>query len=137
MLLLTLGVRDNLITPRENFIEQLRLNDDMLEYLVEYIAEFVPENYRHFFKKNFTPLHGPMKTVEFREHLLDGLQKELVLRSAGQGVLSSDIIDGVLFSCRQCSPWKICMDWWKISLRKSKIYFLLIAKMFERPRSYY
>ena len=97
-------VRDNLIRPRENFINQLRLTDDMLEYLVEYIAEFVPENFRHFFKKNFTPLHGPMKTVEFREHILDGLQKELGLRSAGRGVLSSDIIDGALFSLLPMFP---------------------------------
>lgn len=97
-------VRDNLIQPRENFIEQLRLNDDMLEYLVQYIAEFVPDNFRHFFRKHFTPLHGPMKTVEFREHILNGLHKELGLRSAGGGVLSSDIIDGTLFKLLPMFP---------------------------------
>ena len=97
-------VRDNLIKPRENFIDQLSLDDDMLEYLVEYIAEFVPENFRHFFRKSFTNLHGPMKTVEFREHLLDGLQKELGLRLSGRAVISSDIIDGALFSLLPMFP---------------------------------
>lgn len=91
-------VRDNLIQPREKFIDQLLLNHDMLEYLVDYIAAYVPENFRHYFKRNFTALSGPMKTTEFREHILNGLQRQLGLRSGSQGVLSPDIIDGALFS---------------------------------------
>lgn len=102
--------RDNLIRPRVDFIDRLSLNDDMLEYLVEYIAEFVPENFRHFFKKNFSTLHGPMSTLGFREHILDGLQKEMGLRSGGKAVLSSDIIDGALFSLLPMFPLEELYD---------------------------
>ncbi len=97
-------VRDNFIKPRENFIDQIRLDDDMLEYLIEYLAESVPENYRHFFRRSFTPLHGPWKTYEFREHILDGLQKELGLRAGGRAVLSTDVIDAALFSLLPIFP---------------------------------
>lgn len=97
-------IRDQLIKPREYFIDQLRLNDDMLEYLIDYIAQFVPENYRHYFRKHFTPLHGPMTTREFREQIFNGLQKELGLRSGGKGVFSTDIIDGTLFTLLPMFP---------------------------------
>lgn len=97
-------VRDNLIEPREDFVDQIRLTDDMLEYLVEAIALFVPENYSHFFMKKFSSLQGPMKTTEFRESILDGLQKEPGLRSGGKPVLSAEIIDGLLFSLLPMFP---------------------------------
>jgi hypothetical protein len=91
-------LRDQWIKPREDFIERLRLNDDMLEYLVEYISNFVPENFRHFFRKNFSSMHGPMRTSDFRDIIFEGLSRELGLRSGGREVLSPDIIDGTLFS---------------------------------------
>lgn len=97
-------IRDQLIKPQDRFIDELRLNDDMLEYLVEYLSEAVPDNFRHYFKKSFTPLHGPMKTIEFREHILNNLQKELGLRSSGRSVLSSDIIDAALFTLLPMFP---------------------------------
>lgn len=97
-------VRDYFIKPRDLFIDRLQLNDAMLEYFIEYVAEHVPENFRHFFRKNFTPLHGPMKPTELREIILDGLQRELGLRSSGQSVISPDLIDGALFSLLPMFP---------------------------------
>jgi hypothetical protein len=91
-------VRDNIIIPRDRFVDNISLDSEMLEYLVEQMAGSIPENYRHFFKKNFSQLFAPMKTSEFREHIIDGLQKELGLRSGGKSVLSPDFIDGALFN---------------------------------------
>lgn len=91
-------IRDHQIHPRENFVNDISLNNDMLEYLVETIAGTIPENYQHFFRRNFTGLQGPMKTIEFRDHIIDGLQKELGLRSRGKAVLSTDVVDSLLFN---------------------------------------
>lgn len=96
--------RDNLIHPMETFVDDLRLNDEMIQTLVEYISEFVPSNFRHFFKKNFSVLQGPMKTIEFRERIVNGLQRELGLRSGNRGVLSVDIIDGALYTLLPMFP---------------------------------
>jgi len=97
-------VRDHLVKPMEKFVDKIELNKEMIEYLIHVIAEFIPSNYQHFFKKNFSLLLAPMSTKEFRSEIIEGLKKELGLRSGGRPVLSSDLIDGVLFSLLPMFP---------------------------------
>jgi hypothetical protein len=97
-------VRDNILKPREDFVEHVDLTDDAIEFLVEHLAQYVPDNHKHFFRRSFSNLYGPMKPFQFREKLMEGLRKELGLKSEGRAVLSSDLIDGTLFSLLPIFP---------------------------------
>lgn len=90
-------VRDYLVKPMERFVDSLTLDDAMVNFLIEYLREKVPDNYRHYFQRVFANLHGPMSSCDFREHLLDRIQHERGLQSHGRGVLSSDDIDSTLY----------------------------------------
>nr|NGY94981.1 hypothetical protein [Neochlamydia sp. AcF84] len=91
-------IRDNLIAPMSNFIERIRLNNEMLDYLVDSISQGLPARYRHSFRKKFTGLPAPMKTVDFRNYLLEQIQQERGLGAQERAALSSDVIDGTLYS---------------------------------------
>jgi hypothetical protein len=91
-------VRDNIIVPRQKFVENIWLDDDMMQFLVNEFAKFVPENFRHYFLKTFARIPRTMGTVEFRNYLLDATQREKGLKYEGRGVLNADDVDSTLFS---------------------------------------
>lgn len=91
-------IRDNIVTPQEKMVDNLWLNEEMMHFLVQHLAQSIPEDYRHYFMKVFGNIYGSMRPPDFREYLLDGIQKERGLRQAGSGILSSDEIDSALYS---------------------------------------
>lgn len=91
-------VRDNIVLPQQKMIESLWLNEETMHFLVQHLAQFIPEDFRHYFKKVFGNIYGNMRPPEFREHILDSIQKERGLRQAGSSILSSDDIDSTLYS---------------------------------------
>ncbi|MBA3237076.1 MAG: hypothetical protein H0T62_01845 [Parachlamydiaceae bacterium] len=89
-------IRDNIIEPAGNFISQISLDQAMAHYLIDKLAQKVPENYRHYFKQVFNYVPIGISPPEFRNHLVYVMNKE---RGLGYGrVLSADTIDEILFS---------------------------------------
>lgn len=97
-------VRDHLIAPRKKMLNDMELTEPMIQYLVQKLAEKVPENYQHYFKKFFGARVGTMSPKQFRDHLLQSMQKERGLRAQRGTVLSEDEIDSLLFSMLPLFP---------------------------------
>lgn len=91
-------VRDNFIKPMEQFWEKIVLNEKMIQHLIETLLERVPDNFKPHFKNVFSRISGPMKTREFREYIMEMMEREIGLRYSGSGIVSSDDIDSILFS---------------------------------------
>ena len=97
-------VRDNLILPRERFIEKIILDDEAISYLVEYFRDAIPESYRHNFYRIFSNLHGDMSPADLRDSLIDRIDHERGLQFMGRGVLTQDDIDGALYTLLPLFP---------------------------------
>lgn len=97
-------VRDYLVKPMENFIEAIQLNEESMDFLVEHLAELVPGDFRHYFKKTFLHIHGELPPNAFRDYILDKIAVERGLTYGGQGVLVSEEIDGMLYSLLPLFP---------------------------------
>lgn len=97
-------VRDNIVLPQQKMIDSLWLNEESMHFLVQNLAKLIPEDFRHYFGKVFGNIYGSMRPPEFREHILDGIQKERGLRQAGGSILSSDEIDSALYSLLPLIP---------------------------------
>lgn len=91
-------VRDNIVLPRKNFVESILLDDDKMHYFVQHLAEKVPINYRHYFLKMFGSMYGSKTPAEFRDYILDNINREKGLRGSGGQILSADEIDAALYS---------------------------------------
>lgn len=90
--------RDNLVKPRERFIDAIDLNETEVNMLVEHLAELVPINYRHYFNKTFANLHGSLPPTAFRDYVVDKMAMERGLQHGGRSVLSHEDIDSTLYS---------------------------------------
>lgn len=82
--------RDNFVKPMEDFIQQLWLDEEMMQYLIAYLGERVQENYRHYFLKKFNYIPGSKNPHDFREYVIEGLHHERVL--------TADEIDSSLYA---------------------------------------
>lgn len=91
-------VRDRLVKPMEELIESLNLNEEMLSYLIEMLAEKVPENYRPRFKTVFQRLSGPLNSILFRDYLISMMEHDRGLNIRGRPVLGEDEVDSFLYS---------------------------------------
>lgn len=97
-------VRDNLIDPRKRALEKIEMDEEQLQFLVQRLAQLVPENYRHYFLRVFGNFYGTMGSKEFRERILQGINSERGLKDGGYGVLRSEEIDGLLYSSLPVFP---------------------------------
>lgn len=91
-------VRDYLVKPMEQFVSNIELDEEMMDFLVEDLSENVPRDYRHYFKKTFMHMHGKISVSGFRDILVDKMNMERGLMFQGQPVLATDEIDGTLYS---------------------------------------
>lgn len=91
-------IRDNFINPMEKFWENIVLHEEMMSALIDALQNKVPDNFKPYFRKVFSHIQGPMKPYQFRQHLLETMDKERGLRNGTNRVLSSDDIDSVLYS---------------------------------------
>lgn len=91
-------LRDHMTQPMEQFVNGISLGEEQMEFLIHRLIDDVPRDYHHYFKKTFAHMYGQMSTSEFRSYLLDMIAHEPGLQLDGQGVLSSDAIDSVLYS---------------------------------------
>lgn len=112
-------VRDQMIKPAESLIENISLDDDMIRYLVQALAQKVPENFQPRFKSVFFQLMGPLNPFLFREYLVDTLFTDRGLQYGKMPVLRGEEIDSLLHSHLPLFPIDELKD------RLSKILILL------------
>jgi len=91
-------VRDHIVAPQQKMIDSLWLDEASIHYLIEQLTLSIPQEYRHYFRKVFGNTYGSMRPYEFRDYILDGLQRERSLRQSGVRILSSEDIDSLLYS---------------------------------------
>lgn len=91
-------IRDRFVRPSEIFVEQMLLNDEMLQVLIQQLAEKIPENYLPRFKTVFARVVGPLNPIFFREYFVDTLAHDRGLRYGARPILTTEEIDGFLYS---------------------------------------
>jgi hypothetical protein len=97
-------IRDHFIRPAELFIERLMLNDEMLQFLIQLLAEKIPENFLPRFKATFGQMSGPLNPIFFREYLVDRLDHDRGLRYGSHAIIASEEIDSFLYSSLPLFP---------------------------------
>ncbi len=91
-------IRDHFVRPAEMFVERLLLNDNMLKYLIQKLAEKIPENLQYRFRSILVDIQGPLNPIFFRSHLLETLEQDPVFCRKSQHLLSNEEIDSLLYS---------------------------------------
>lgn len=97
-------LRDTIVIPRKNFVEGIWLDREMMYYLVGHLAQYVPENSRHYFLRVFSTFYGEMRPKEFRDYLLEEIKRHPELRHGKTGILNADQIDSTLYSLLPLFP---------------------------------
>lgn len=90
-------IRDNWILPSQRFVENLRLDDDMMRSLLEKIKLNIPKFLHHRFDKVFERLPPSLTSVEFRQFVLDHGQSDRGLRMQQQSALLASDVDSALY----------------------------------------
>lgn len=92
------AVRDKIIQPANKFCENILLSNEKCLYLIEQLRQKVAPNFQYYFKQVFNYFPDGMNPKEFREHVVLTMSKERGLAFGRPEVLSTDEIDGMLFS---------------------------------------
>lgn len=103
-------LRDNLTKPRWNFVNDISLSGDEMDYLIQQLQESVPRDYRHNFIRAFKYMQGPMSSSQFRSHLVGEFAFNRGLQSRGQPVLPNDAIDSALYTLLPLTPYHKIME---------------------------
>lgn len=91
-------VRDHLVKPPETFIEYMFLDLEMMQFLIQKLTAFVPTNFKPRFKTVFSHISGKKNAREFRQYLVEMMDKDRGLQIGRRNVLDEDIIDSGLFT---------------------------------------
>lgn len=97
-------IRDQLVKPMERALEITYLDESMMAHLVQRLLPLVPDNFRHYFSKSFGTIHGTMSPKQFRQHLVETMDKERGLQIRGMPVLQEDQIDSLLYKTLPLFP---------------------------------
>lgn len=97
-------IRDQLVRPAEHFIDFLFLDEEMSQFLLGKLMELVPLNFKPRFKSHFKEFVGKKSAVEFRQFLIQELDRDRGMQIAGQNVLSNDEIDSCLYALLPLTP---------------------------------
>lgn len=90
-------VRDHLVSVRQRFIDNIVLDEAKMAFLVDQLADKAGAGYAIRFRDYFTPLYGTMSPLQFRSHLLEGMELDNGLQRAGRAILSPEEIDALLY----------------------------------------
>jgi hypothetical protein len=91
-------IRDQLIVPRERFIRQIILDEEMMEFFIDELVGVLPVNFETFIKSSLKPIYKTLTPIEFRGHLIDQLEGDGGLKYAGQPLFTKESLDSKLFS---------------------------------------
>lgn len=97
-------IRDQLVKPMERALEITFLDESMMSHLIQRLVPSVPENFRHYFSKSFGTIYGTMSPKQFRQHLVETMDKEKGLQIRGMPVLQDEQIDSLLYKSLPLFP---------------------------------
>lgn len=95
-------VRDEWIIPRQNFLSSIYLEEKHVTYILENLAEKVPDNVRHFFFHSIQDLYTSSRVDIFRLKLLERMQFKY--GNTLRYLLSEQDIDSFLYECLPFTP---------------------------------
>ncbi len=92
-------VRDHIISKMQNFVFQLKLSEEMTDFLFDRLKERIPDAFRHHFsRRNFRDMYGEITPKIFREQVLEYVQQNRQLRVLAQSFLGEEELDRFLYS---------------------------------------
>jgi len=91
-------VRDELILPRERFIRQMILDEEMMDAFLDSLIKDLPVHLEGFIKSSLKPIYKTLSPIEFRTHLVDQLNRDKSLRYAGNQLFTEEEIDSKLYA---------------------------------------
>lgn len=98
-------VRDKWVRPRERFVEEIELDEEMVEFFVQKLASRINPNFQPYFRKVFSnQLKGKMSPGDFYEYLMDKIIHERGLQYNGQLILGPEEINSVLYTSLPLFP---------------------------------
>lgn len=89
--------RDQLVKKAMGFVDYLFLDPDMIQFILEKLRSFVPDNYRPRFQMLYHDIIGKKNPPEFRRSLIFAMENDKGLQYQGEPILSRDRIDSALF----------------------------------------
>lgn len=91
-------IRDHIIAPRERFIRQMVLDEDMMEYCINELVGTLPVNFEGLIKSSLKSIYKTLSPFEFRNHLADQLKDNKSLTYSGYPLFTKDDIDSKFYS---------------------------------------
>lgn len=97
-------IRDQLLAPRERFIRQIILDEEMMEFCINELLESLPINFENYIKSSLKSIYKTLSPIEFRNHLVDQLKRDKSLTYTGRSLFTKDDIDSKLYSLLPLFP---------------------------------
>lgn len=91
-------VRDEWMIPKERFIDNLRLDQEMAAWVVNSLKEKLPQEFQTLFKDVFQRPPRGAKCYEMRQYIVETLQRSPSLRHVERYFLSIEKIDNFFYS---------------------------------------
>lgn len=90
-------IRDNFIAPRERFLEQITLNEEMIELFIDELIEKIPVTYKSYLRNHLKPMYKTLSPVLFRDYLTSQINLENVSSHTERIFITEEEIDGKLY----------------------------------------
>ncbi|SCA63597.1 hypothetical protein SCG7086_AX_00010, partial [Chlamydiales bacterium SCGC AG-110-P3] len=90
-------IRDQAISPTEQMIDRLHLDDAMIAKLLELLRESLPKEFHHYFNKAFYRVPRTLSCTDFRRFVIDTVDRARNLRYGSRSVVSADDVDAMLY----------------------------------------
>lgn len=98
------SIRDRFIRPAEMFVENMLMDSDMVEALVQILADKVPVNLQPRFKSILNEIRGPITPHFLRDAILKTVLTDRGLSYGQRSVISADELDSILYSTLPLFP---------------------------------
>ncbi len=137
-------VRDNLVIPRQRFVDNILLDESMVRFFYSSLCEMLPVQAHILFNKTFFYVPINMRPNELRQYILDTISGDRGLLSAFSLISLKDELDSLLYTSLPMFPSyqlkdrleKIFEAIPQISLEKrEKLLYLLDAFSGTHPRA--
>lgn len=96
--------RDEMLKERADFLQELSLDGEMIDFLLEKLVSKIPSDLHHFFRNAFKMHPQRLKPIEFREYVTKVIANEKSLRMVERFFLPSSEIDSMLYNTLPLIP---------------------------------
>jgi uncharacterized coiled-coil protein SlyX len=90
-------IKDQVLGPRQQFVDSLHLDDAMIAKLLEELREGLPKEYHHYFNKAFYRMPRTAHSTDFRAFVMRTIQRDRALHRGNRSVITADEVDNLLY----------------------------------------